>query len=108
VSSGTTIPLMYAIILIKIRDFNLKSPKKLFSSYNYKEMNLLNLFFNIYALFLLITIFMIVFDKTVNKRVKKEQIIIILSAIGFGYIIYRVIDAYMSFLEYILSINYNN
>lgn len=70
-------------------------------------MNLLNLIFNIYALFLLITIFMILIDKSVNKKVKKEQIIIILLAIGFGYAIYLFINGYILFLDYILFLNYN-
>ncbi len=50
---------------------------------------------------------MILIDKSVNKKVKKEQIIIILLAIGFGYAIYLFINGYILFLDYILFLNYN-
>ena len=65
-------------------------------------MYFLNLFFNIYALVLFITFFMIIIDKTVNNAVKKEQIIIILLALTFGYIVYLLIYTYILFLDYIM------
>lgn len=70
-------------------------------------MYFLNLIFNVYALLLFIAIFMILIDKKVNNVVKKEQIIILLLAIGFGYIVYKLVNAYIVFLNYVISANYN-
>lgn len=70
-----------------------------------KEMDFLKILFKLYIFFMTIGILMIATDKEINWTIKKKEICIILYAIGFGYIAYILLGAYISFLYYIMPIN---
>jgi hypothetical protein len=63
-------------------------------------MCLLNFIFNLCVLMIIITIITIAIDDTIDKAVKKEQIITLLVLICFGYVVYRLVDLCIFLIEY--------
>jgi len=63
-------------------------------------MYLLNFIYNLCVLMIIITIITIAIDNTIDKAVKKEQIITLLILICFGYVVYRFFNLCIFLIEY--------